>query len=545
MVAVTCKIKEYIQPFERELALAELRALSGSEPTPINGGSGTASSFSVTSKIPAEGLRSQLAYWEAVSTSITATTDQLRGEATSLVARNGLALTDMPDQILEAVDAKLPNKRCLRYATHGLHEYRGKFFPQLVRSLINIAEVPERGIVLDPMCGSGTTLVEAVLAGRQAFGLDMNPLSAFLTEVKCQALSLKPSELIREFQKLERALKEKQSKRLSGGHFASLDSADQEYLEKWFSAEVLVELDHIQAAISSLSHPSFRAFYVLSLSNILRDVSWQKPEDLRVRKEMRTVESGEVIGRYLDEALRATKLVVAYNAQRSAKGLGTYSVLEADARRSAQVLVRQRGHVDAIITSPPYATALPYLDTDRLSLIYLNLLPRSAHRARDMLMIGNREVTDRRRQGLWDHYEEHRHQLPNPTRALIDKIDQLNKRANVGFRRRNLSALLAKYFFDMKAAIEQQHELLKDYGTMFMVVGNNRTTAGGEPIEIRTTDHLAMIAESAGFHLAGSISMDMLVSRDIFRNNAMPSEQIITLQKISNNRTGAANSAPH
>jgi len=532
MTAVTCKIKEYIQPFERELALAELRALSGDDPVPVDGSAQAALSFRVNSKVSAENLRTHLAYWEAVSTQTTGITQQLRGEATSLIARNGLALNDMPDLVPRLVDEKTLNRRCLRYATHGLHEYRGKFFPQLVRSLINMAEVPRRGIVLDPMCGSGTTLVETVLAGRRAFGLDMNPLSVFLSEVKCQALALDPRELIGTYETLTASLKKPLRKRSPGGHFASLDASDQDYLEKWFAPHVLDELDYIRSAIDGLSLAPMRSLYTLSLSNILREVSWQKLDDLRVRKEVRRIETKDVLQRYLEETLRATKMVVAYNAQRGIKGLGVHEVHESDARLAVRALPKLKGRVDAVITSPPYATALPYLDTDRLSLIYLNLLPRSDHRTRDTLMIGNREVTGRKRQSYWDYYEENRQDLPKATCSMIDQIDSLNKQSDeVGFRRRNLSALLSKYFFDMKAVIEQQRELLADHGTMFMVIGNNRTTAGGVPVEIRTTDHLAKIAESVGFRLAGNLSMDMLVSRDIFRNNAMPSEQIITLQK--------------
>ena len=97
------------------------------------------------------------------------------------IARNGAAAGALPKTVRMLVPSTLPNKRCLRYATHGLHEYRGKFFPQLVRALMNIARLPEDAVVLDPMCGSGTTLVEARLSGRRSYGLDMNPLSVFVT----------------------------------------------------------------------------------------------------------------------------------------------------------------------------------------------------------------------------------------------------------------------------------------------------------------------------------------------------------------------------
>ena len=122
------------------------------------------------------------------------------------IARNGTAVDEPARTIRALVPSKLPNKRCLRYATHGLHEYRGKFFPQLVRALMNIARLPENAVVLDPMCGSGTTLVEARLSGRKGYGLDMNPLSVFITDVKCRALTLKPAALRTAFEDLRNVL---------------------------------------------------------------------------------------------------------------------------------------------------------------------------------------------------------------------------------------------------------------------------------------------------------------------------------------------------
>ena len=106
---------------------------------------------------------------------------------------------------------------------------------------------------------------------------------------------------------------------------------------------------------------------------------------------------------FLEEARRSTKTVAAFGALCGRGGLGKFSVEEADARLAATALEQLVGKVDVIITSPPYATALPYLDTDRLSLIYLGLLSRREHRSRDTLMIGNREITERTRAAYWGH----------------------------------------------------------------------------------------------------------------------------------------------
>lgn len=531
MDGLTCRLKEYIQPFERQLALQELRALVGGPVVPIDGNDATASAFRVAQVSDGDALRGALTYWRSVGDDADGLTAQLRGEATSGIARNGARLGELPKTVRTLVPSKLPNKRCLRYASHGLHEYRGKFFPQLVRALMNIARLEDDAVVLDPMCGSGTTLVETRLSGRTGYGLDMNPLSVFISDVKCRTLTLKPATLIGAYCDLRKDLEA--TTRLKGipGHTASLTDDDRAYLDRWFTSRTLDELDRIEAAIRRLPTEDIRNFHRVCLSNILRSVSLQKNDDLRVRREETKLAAGETTARFLKEALQSTKTVAAFLAERGRSRTGSHVVREADARQAANVLAKLAGKVDAVITSPPYATALPYLDTDRLSLIYLGLLPRKAHRMLDTRMIGNREVTTGCRAGYWAFYEANRSVLPRSTRAMIERIDRLNKAGSVGFRRLNLSALLAKYFFDMREVMQQTLSLLRPGSTMFLIAGNNRTTAGGEPVEIRTADHLEKIAKDLGFEMADKLRMDMLASRDIFRKNAVPSEQILRLDK--------------
>ena len=532
MTGLTCRLKEYIQPFERQLALQELRALASGPVVPIDGNETTASTFRVVGPSDATALRGALAYWFSVGDGANRLTDQLRGEATLGFARNGVAIERLTTEVVRArVSSKLPNKRCLRYATHGLHEYRGKFFPQLVRALMNIAQLPNDATVLDPMCGSGTTLAEACLSGRRSLGLDMNPLSVFVTNVKCQALALNPEKLIVAHVRLQELLDKRIEGKRPARPSAALPDADRAYLARWFAPRTMEELDHVEATIRRLPSGTIRNFYRVCLSNILRAVSCQKNDDLRIRREETELPAGETIARFRDEALRSTRTVAAFLAERRRNSLGDHVVFEADARRATVALPESVGGVDAVITSPPYATALPYIDTDRLSLVYLGLLPREAHRTRDTLMIGNREITTRWRTEQWAFYHENKSMLPRSTQALIERIDRLNRPETVGFRRRNLAALLSKYFFDMRQVMQQTLMLLRPGGVMFFVVGNNRTTAGNQPVEIRTTDHLIEVAKGTGFRVEGSMSMDMLISRDIFRRNAVPSEQIVRLEK--------------
>src|SRR3979490_246423 len=69
------------------------------------------------------------------------------------------------------------------YATHGLHAFAAKCPPQLVRYGLRYYSKPGE-TVLDPMSGSGTTLVEARRLGRHAVGDDIDPLARLIAAVK-------------------------------------------------------------------------------------------------------------------------------------------------------------------------------------------------------------------------------------------------------------------------------------------------------------------------------------------------------------------------
>jgi DNA modification methylase len=71
----------------------------------------------------------------------------------------------------------------LSYLTHGIYRYFGKFPPKIATKLIN-DYTNENDIVMDPMCGSGTTGIEAMLHNRNAILNDVNPLSVLLSQVK-------------------------------------------------------------------------------------------------------------------------------------------------------------------------------------------------------------------------------------------------------------------------------------------------------------------------------------------------------------------------
>ena len=81
---------------------------------------------------------------------------------------------------------------------HRLHPYKGKFIPQLVGYFLDShtdnfkrdAYFQPGDIVLDPFCGSGTTLVQANELGMHAIGIDVSAFNAFIGNVKVTAYNL-------------------------------------------------------------------------------------------------------------------------------------------------------------------------------------------------------------------------------------------------------------------------------------------------------------------------------------------------------------------
>lgn len=530
---VCCRIKPYIQPFERKLALAELASLAGTQPRALSNHGPEPLDFEVTTKAATKDLADRLSYWESITDGQKLYTAQVLREGTVNLARNGMRTVTISQLSLFAHENPLPRRRVLRYGPHGIHEYRGKFFPQLVRALINIAGVKNGGVVADPMCGSGTTLVEAAVSGCQTLGLDMNPLSVLMARTKCALLTVDPHRIEENFSMVRNGLA---SNSLAGSihrsYFASLPIVDQNYLRCWFSEDVLLRLDQIQLIISRIQDRPIRDFMFLSLSNIIREVSWQKEDDLRVRKEIREGKDNiDPVDRFIVELEHSVRTLLSFLHQKQNLLVGKHDVTEGDARETTTIWRRWIGKVDAVITSPPYATALPYLDTDRLSLCYFGLLSRALHRHRDRGMIGNREISDRERCQYWEVFQNNKSKLPRSVGALVERVYKLNSNFPVGFRRKNLSSLLAKYFLDMRFVLIEVEKLLKQAGQAFIVVGDNHTIAGGVRMEIPTTKLLADIAASVGFQIREQITMDMLVPRDIFRKNAVKSERILWLRR--------------
>jgi DNA modification methylase len=90
----------------------------------------------------------------------------------------------IPEELVRAITDQEP----VTDAPHNFYRYPARFSPHFARAAIDQFTLPG-DVVLDPFCGGGTTIVEAVSLGRRVIGCDLNALAIFLARVKTVPLS--------------------------------------------------------------------------------------------------------------------------------------------------------------------------------------------------------------------------------------------------------------------------------------------------------------------------------------------------------------------
>ncbi len=98
--------------------------------------------------------------------------------------------------------------------THGFHKYPAKFIPHIPKWAINKYLAGQTSkTILDPFCGSGTTLAEGILAGHNVIGIDIDPLSCLIAKVK--TTNVNTSELNKVSDWLVKGIKKKKKESLN------------------------------------------------------------------------------------------------------------------------------------------------------------------------------------------------------------------------------------------------------------------------------------------------------------------------------------------
>jgi DNA modification methylase len=350
------------------------------------------------------------------------------------------------------------------HLSHDIHYYKAKFFPRLVRSMLNICEQrlgdgPHR--VIDNFVGSGTALLEASILGIPSLGLDIDPLSTLISRAKLEMMRQHSSLLVQEKDRAIQILKSRKMGQLLLPEFSS-SQADKTKIvfPSWLmkAAELGEEIATVQAAVTACDPQVKNLFRVLMSDAISR----------RIR--MRFLGTG--VGRFsLTFSKTPLDQIFIRSLDRYTKVAATFEWLfetlhlsAADAQvveANATSIPKEAGEFDILVTSPPYLPASSgresYAKARAPSLIALGI---TTHEDVDNLVddsigsmggngVNRSKLTDQEEMIVrWLEQDELRSIKANPT---------------------------ARYFLDMRQVFAEMHKVLVP-GALAIVVSGKQST---------------------------------------------------------------------
>lgn len=280
--------------------------------------------------------------------------------------------------------------------THYLFRYPAKFHPPIARLLVG-RYTKSGQTVLDPFCGSGSLLVEAMVGERRSIGVDVDPLAVFVSRIKTtrfQPRLLKASldsikDAVAGVSRGDKEYAHRMFNDISEDHYRRsirnerLTIPEIPNLIHWFRRYVIVDLARMLARIDGVAIPdTHRDFFRLVFASIIRNSSNADPvpvSGLEVTSHMknrdalgRLVNPVELFVKAADKAVRA-----ATEFTGATRGSAGARIRQGDAR---ELLSHVRERVDAVITSPPYHNAVDYYRRHQLEMYWLGLTNSQAKR---------------------------------------------------------------------------------------------------------------------------------------------------------------------
>lgn len=272
--------------------------------------------------------------------------------------------------------------------THYLFRYPAKFHPPVARALIDQFTCPGN-LILDPFCGSGTLLVEALPLGRKVIGLDIDPVATFVSKVKTMKVS--SSRLRQSIAQLEARLAPLERSSADYEAFMFQDLSESAFVNEinrhglnipeipnishWFRNYVIVDLGLIRREIETITLPKLHIeFLRLCFGSIIRQSSNADPvpvSGLEVTSEMlRREKEGREINPFklFKKAMSRSAVDCSEFQERLGSDPFHVKVKLGDATKIRKHI---RKPVDVVITSPPYHNAVDYYRRHTLEMYWL------------------------------------------------------------------------------------------------------------------------------------------------------------------------------
>jgi hypothetical protein len=399
------------------------------------------------------------------------------------------------------------NKAYTREYTHIYHDYPARMIPQVARKLLTLyGENAEN--IFDPYCGTGTSLVEAMLKGLNGIGTDINPLARLIASAKTD-VNINHKRVMYEIEKFnETAFK------------LDPNIPKIKNLDFWFMESVYNKLGRIRSYIDSIENKDTKLFFMIAFSETVRESSNTRKNEFK-------------LFRYNKEKLKNWNpdpfIIMNLKLQRNLKGLIQFEEQISNLKKIPSVKIYDYNSVNEmpnngikedfaniVITSPPYGdshTTVAYGQYSRLSSEWLSLIENENI---DKKLLGGSKL-------------EKTINFPSP---LLNNAIRIISEKNM---KRALE--VCSFYNDLQLSIKNVGKIIKSNGYACYVVANRTVNS----VILPTSDAIKDFFEYYGFSHVETYIRDIPNKRMPMKNsptnvagetvNTMLSEHIIVMQK--------------
>ena len=409
---------------------------------------------------------------------------------------------------------------------HSWYRFVLSFPPHLVRDYLDRFDLNRGQTVLDPFCGTGTTIVECKKAGVSSIGVEANPIAHFASATKVDWHPDSEALLQHATHVSETAFNELREQgvedswlmpALNGHTPAMLRTLPPAQMELLLADSIspmplhktLVLLDAMQRWDDARFSRHERLALATTLVNSISNLHFGPEVGVGPAKK-----DAPVVPSWLERISEMCNDLahVAGNTTPAVAYLG-------DSRHIAELI--EPNSIDAVITSPPYPNEKDYTRTTRLESVLLGLLQdKSDLKAlkRGLIRSNTRGVTVEDDDDIWivNHPE-----IKRIADAIEERRIELGKTS--GFER--LYARVTKlYFGGMLRHLTELRTLLKPGAHLAYVVGDQ---ASYLRVMIRTGQLIGQIAESLGYQVE---SIDLFRTRLATATKEQLREEVVVLK---------------
>jgi DNA modification methylase len=367
-------------------------------------------------------------------------------------------------------EVTFPNTRSFEQYSHKIfNRYPARsigLVPRSILSEIKGRKYSRQCHVLDPFMGSGTTAVEAALAGYPSYGVEIDPFARLLSEVKTTAISKSRCEKLRDIHSRVKSTWKTLEPDLE--LYPKLNN-----IEYWFDKKIFGQLLRLKTSIyKECDDPVDVGIFKVIFANMIRPCSLAERQTLKPYISKKYQKKPAIVEDEFDKSFHHHLDALEKFSQKTNKSSKVKFV-----SKDARAIVGKTKY-DVAITSPPYINAIDYVRCIKLESAWTDLGDNELFKELQQNHVG--------RMSAKDCVSNEAFESIGSINALYKKLKLVDdKRANV----------VVAYFYDMYKNIACVFNCLNEGGEYHIIVGNSVI----RDIEVKTHELLAEIASVIGF----------------------------------------------